>query len=323
MISNSILFIIFYFGSFPPYFQRFLQSCAANKSVNWRIYTDNRTEYVWPDNVHRIEMSFRECRELFQSRFDFSISLEEPAKLCDYKPAYGYILEDSLANYDFWGHCDIDQIFGDLSLCLADEILSEYDKMYTLGHFTVYRNDPQVNRCFMSPWGKRIPYREVYSSPLPAGFDEWGDGNINEIFRASSFKMLSEACGADIWPESMNFCLSSYCEQTGGYVPEKGRNCIFRYGDGRLFQCRCADGQWREKEYPYVHMQKRNFSDEYGDGKETSYYIIPNRFIAGTTEKEQAMKEGVRRYIVNRQFLKVKFRNLKQRIKVICRRWSG
>ena len=67
-------------------------------------------------------------------------------------------------------------------------------------------------------------------------------------------------------------------------------------------------------------MQKRNFSDEYGDGKERSYYIIPNKFIAGTTEKEQAMKEGVRRYVVNRQFLKVKFRNLKQRIKVICRR---
>ena len=322
-MTTSIIFIVFYFGSFPLYFQRFLQSCAANPCVNWRIYTDNLTEYIWPDNVHRIKMSFQECRELFQSRFDFPISLDEPAKLCDYKPAYGYILEESLADYDFWGHCDVDQIFGDLSLCLADGVLADYDKAYTLGHFTVYRNDPAVNRCFMSPWGKRIPYRETYTNPLPAGFDEWGAGNIDEIFRASSFQMLSEACGADIWPESMNFCLISYCEQTGRYMPEKGTDCIFRYGDGRLFQCRYADGQWLEKEYPYVHMQNRKFSDEYGDGTERSYYIIPNRFIAGTTEKEMAMKAGVKHHVMIRQFLRVKFRNLRQRIKGIRRRWSG
>ena len=35
-----------------------------------------------------------EIREKIQSKFDFKISLEEPYKLCDYKPAYGYIFEE-------------------------------------------------------------------------------------------------------------------------------------------------------------------------------------------------------------------------------------
>ena len=315
-MQKKILFIIFYFGNFPPYFQRFLQSCAANSSICWRIYTDNTEEYSWPDNVRKIGMTFSECRELFQSGFDFKISLNKPLKLCDYKPAYGYILEDSLQEYDFWGYCDLDQIFGDLSLCVSDDILLEYDKLYTLGHFTLYRNDRSVNRCFMSSFGNRLPYREVFSASFPIGFDEWGTGNINEIFRASRFKVLEEACGADIWPESMNFRLSGYCEYTGKYMPENNIDCILRYDNGRILQCWLEDGGWKEKEYPYVHMQKRDFSDKCGDGTEKSYYIIPTRFLDGTTDRMTAMRAGVRRYIINRQFLKVKIRSIKHRIKL-------
>ena len=40
--------------------------------------------------------------------------VNSPYKLCDYKPVYGLIFDEDLQDYDFWGHCDVDLIFGDI-----------------------------------------------------------------------------------------------------------------------------------------------------------------------------------------------------------------
>ena len=94
-MKNLLCFVIPYFGRFPDYFQIFLKSCELNKDYNWIIITDNELTNT-PDNVKVIQISFEQLKNHVQSRFSFSISLDNPKKLCDYKPAYGYIFDQEL-----------------------------------------------------------------------------------------------------------------------------------------------------------------------------------------------------------------------------------
>ena len=71
---KSINLIIPYFGEFPNYFPLFLKSCEFNKTIDWTIITDNRVNYEYPTNVHKIDMSFRELKIRIQSKVQFSIS---------------------------------------------------------------------------------------------------------------------------------------------------------------------------------------------------------------------------------------------------------
>ena len=116
----KIAIIIAYFGKLPEYIQLFLDSCKLNYGFEWLIFSDDDTTYNYPSNVHLIKMNFGECKKLIQSKFDFEITLSKPQKLCDYKCAYGVIFEDYIQDYDWWGHCDLDQILNcfHLDTCL-------------------------------------------------------------------------------------------------------------------------------------------------------------------------------------------------------------
>ena len=146
---KSILFICPYFGRLPEVHMRlWLQSCEKNPSVDWLILTDDKaTALPCPPNVKVIYTTLQEIKRQAQEKFDFTISLVTPYKLCDYKPAYGYIFSEYVKGYDLWGHCDMtDCIFGNLRKYLTDSFLSGADKFLFLGHMTLYRNSPEVNR---------------------------------------------------------------------------------------------------------------------------------------------------------------------------------
>ena len=81
-------------------------------------------------------MSFLDMKNEIQKVFDFSICLESPYKLCDYRPTYGLALSKWIGTYDFWGYCDLDMLFGDLRKYFSDEILSKVDRCYVNGHIS-------------------------------------------------------------------------------------------------------------------------------------------------------------------------------------------
>jgi hypothetical protein len=58
--------------------------------------------------------TFGDLAQRIRSFFDFEISLERPYKLCDFRPAFGEIFAEELAGFDFWGHSDLDLIFGQI-----------------------------------------------------------------------------------------------------------------------------------------------------------------------------------------------------------------
>ena len=71
-----------------------------------------------------------------QAKYDFSINLPSPYKLCDFKPAYGEIFNEFISSFDYWGYCDVDLIWGNIRKFLSNDLLDkEYDKI-----FEKYRN---------------------------------------------------------------------------------------------------------------------------------------------------------------------------------------
>ena len=145
----SICLIIPYFGKFKNYFPLFLESCRYNPSIDWLVFTDIKEEYLWPDNVKKITMSFEQFAGLVQNNFEYNIALDRPYKLCDFKPAYGEILRDYLRRYDFWGHCDCDLIFGNIRKFITDEVLENHAKI----------GPPQnVRTAQKSPWCRNIEF---------------------------------------------------------------------------------------------------------------------------------------------------------------------
>ena len=141
---KKICMVVPYFGKLPQSFNFFLLSCAYNPDVDWLLLTDDDRPLPYPENVHCVVMSFDALRARFQTKFSFPLSLERPYKLRDYRPAYGFLLEEELRGYDFWGCCDVDMMFGDIGVFITGDMLSRYDQIGRMGHFSLYRNTPEM-----------------------------------------------------------------------------------------------------------------------------------------------------------------------------------
>ena len=178
-MKKKCVFIIPYFGQFKNYFSLFLESCAYNTDFDWIIFTDNEDSFDYPRNVKKIQMTFEKIKKIIQEKFDFKISLDAPYKLCDYKPAYGYIFEKMIMEYDYWGYCDCDLVFGSMNNFLSSVLDAGYDKVFAGGHCTIYRNTCENNRRFMSvssQYGKL--YKQAYTSKRIFAFDEMCYGQM-------------------------------------------------------------------------------------------------------------------------------------------------
>ena len=307
----KVALIVPYFGMLPNYYQLFLDSCEKNPTFDWIIFTDDQTEYMYPPNVHRFPMTFSQCQSLIKSCFDFEIALSKPQKLCDYKCAYGYIFREYLTGYDWWGHCDLDQIFGDLGAFITTEMLNTYDKIGSLGHLTLYRNTPENNRVFT----ETTRYRDVFSTERGCAFDEWLPGNINEIYLNSGRPVHLKNYGADINAYHMTFECVEYSIKERKYVHDGIHNSVFLWDDGKLLRIWDQDGQLFKQQYPYVHLQKRKMKDRRQEKNSHKFYIIPNEFRDYIPDASKMLSKSKLHGIINTQWIRVKWNSLRYRIK--------
>ena len=176
---KSIVLIVAYFGAFPNYITAWLKTCRNNPTINWLVITDNTIECGIPENVKFINIAFEELRKKIQKKYPFYISLNSPYKLCDFKPAYGEIFQDEIKGYDFWGHCDMDLLWGDLRCFITDEVLSSYDRLFLHGHLVIYRNSPEINGWYrtLKPIDPNHTYEKIFSINDNYAFDVSGGGS--------------------------------------------------------------------------------------------------------------------------------------------------
>ncbi|AVK60726.1 hypothetical protein C5Z25_02730 [Lactobacillus sp. CBA3605] len=272
----KIAFIIPYFGKFKNYFQLFLNSCKYNPNVDWLIFTDDHSNFDYPNNVVVYYTTFEEMKVKFRGEFDFPISLDRPYKLCDYRPSYGYVFEDYLTSYDAWGYCDTDLIWGDFSKFIGPELLNEYDKIGDMGHCTIFRNEYNNNRAFMFPQDGRLLYKEVFSSSYNNSFDEEYKNSINTIFMSKGLKIYpSSLFMANIYTKSSDFRLTMLNQDKKYQIERKSKN-IFVWDKGNLSRYIKKNGNIEHHEYLYLHMQSRQMSLKLTDVER--FKIIPNSF---------------------------------------------
>ena len=327
MKKYSAAFVIVYFGNFPNYFNLWLQSCANNKNFDWLLFTDNQQSYNYPPNVHIIQTNMDDMKRRMQSFYDFSISLDTPYKLCDYRPAYGEIFAKELEKYDFWGNCDLDLIWGDLNKYITDSILYEYDKVFEWGHCALYRNTPEITSAYRV-FGKAsgIGYREVFQNSENMVFDENGGaskwGGINELFRNNGKRIYSAVPFDDIKIANYNLCSCRITDYNQGEI-EKSRikyvPCVYTYEDGIVMQHAVIDGKLYHSESMYIHLQKRKMDvrvpSESGVNNK-HFMIIPNAFVEynSNLNVKTVCKLG-RHRLIYMNYIHFRAKNLKRKMK--------
>ena len=134
-----------------------------NKGIDWIFITDQIVEDL-PSNIKCINYTFPEFQALIQSFFKFKISLDNPYKICDFRPAFGCIFESELIGYDFWGHCDLDIIFGDILGVIPEEAW-KFEKVLIRGALGFYGNSSFINNVFRLKSFNSLDYETVFSSP--------------------------------------------------------------------------------------------------------------------------------------------------------------
>ena len=309
---KSVNFIIPYFGMLPNYTQLFLNSCKYNKDFNWTLITDDHTDYVFPDNVRVVYMSFSEVVDFVKSKFDFDVCFENPRKLCDMKPMYGYLFEEFNEGYDYWGFGDLDVILGDLADFITDEMLT-YDKLFTLGHMTIMKNTDFMNTLFMKPVDGVEYYKKVLQTGKGMNFDEdfLDRVNINTICRKENVKLWEHAVIADIYTKSTWFQLDY-----GDEVEKKYKN-YFIWNERNLIRRIKKNTGWENQKYMYIHLQKRKMDVCLLQDQMSIFKIIPNKFVKLDIpfEKIGVDDDKVKCKAFNMQYLTIRSKNLIAKIK--------
>lgn len=307
---KSIVFIIPYFGHFNNYFEIWLNSCAHNPTMDWLIFTDCKDEYGYPRNVKVVYTTFDEIRAHFQSFYDFPISLEKPYKLCDFRPAYGEVFYDYIKDYDFWGYCDTDLVWGNIRHFINDEILEKYDKIGIWGHCCLLRNTAQIINIYKKECKDIVSYKNAFSSDLAYCFDE--KRAFGKICEVNGLKIFDNYNFFDIDYRHDDYRISALDDD---YIHKFVTNAhnIFEYKNGNLYLMTVTSGtnDMVRREISYAHFQKRKMTVNIGADEYNHFLIYKDSFskyipVTSDTIKKLDPKSGNRRLYMKILWKKIK-----------------
>ncbi len=239
----KIAMIVCWEGNLPDYFKLWEYSCSKNAEYDFLIFTDHPQKSQYK-NIKFIKFSLGDFNNVASKKLKMNINVKRPYKLCDFRPAYGIIFEDYLKKYDFWGHCDIDQIFGNIKKFITNEMLKKYDKINKNGHFVLYKNTYKMNELFTKDGGL-FNYSEVFNSDENYAFDEYT--GINMIVKKQNVNCIYINDFADIDKGSKRYI----CKNHPNY-----RYQFYEYDNGRVLKVYYDNGL-KNQEMMYLHFQKK------------------------------------------------------------------
>lgn len=264
---TSICIIACYFGNLPEYYKFWYNSCKNNKTINFIFVTD-QMDSTTDQNIKIINMNIEQLEKLARKKLSMNnIWLKKPYKICDFRPAFGNIFEDYLKEYDFWGHCDIDQIFGNVREFITEKLLKENDRILKNGNLSLYRNNNKINNLYKEK-GSIYSYKKVFTTKENYAFDEFT--GINRIIKKNKINCYYKNFFADIDPKYTRFKLVD---------GENFKNQVFYYKNGEVYRAYIDDDfNIKEDKYSHIHFQKRKMS--INDKKiENEFYITKDGFI--------------------------------------------
>lgn len=243
MTMPSVRLVVPHFGPRPAYFPLVLRSMARNPDVQWLLFTDRPVPGAPPNLTVRVGR-FADLADRIRGHFDFPVSLEDPYKVCDYRPAFGEIFAPELAGYDFWGHCDLDVLFGRIADHLPPEAFRA-DKILFSGNFALYRNTAEAAGWYRHEVGK-VSYRQAFTEPVAMHFDEW-----------AGIYYIVEDLGVPYWQEPRIFDLSFHRYRTRAEDPPGRDPRRYAWEDGEVCEYRMDGGRIARRTALLIHLQKR------------------------------------------------------------------
>ena len=265
---KSIVIIFPYFGKLPVQYGMWRASALYNPSVDFMFFTDADVEPAENIIVHK--MQFDDFKQIVQKAFDFSIVLDRPYKLCEYKQSYGYILQDYINEYDFWGFGDLDLVYGDIRSFLTDDVLT-HKFLLGWGHLTILHNDEDTNTYFMKPISGYQNYKDAFTTKKITYFDEFRHKGCSDKWH----DCRHEDCWLE-WPfDNISFPKHSYHlnSMTRGW-----KQVLFEHVGNKLYMIRFNHGHIEKIESLYAHFQHRGFmKDRVTDY--SHFLVTPRRII--------------------------------------------
>lgn len=264
----KICIINVYLGRLPEYFPLWLKSASLNEGVDFIVFSDDTVDDL-PSNVRIINTSLSYIKQRAEEELGFEVVLDSPYKCCDYKTLYGLIFKQYLEGYDYWGHCDLDLIWGNLEHFFIEKDITKYDRFLYLGHLSLYRNNDLVNNYFRMN-GARETYKEVYTTSRICVFDEV-PGTV-QIYLKNRLPFFYEKIFADISPGYKQFKLSLNSLDEKKIINYKQQ--IFYWDKGEVFRAYYNNNECHVERFAYIHFQKRpNYHIEFNYKNVDSFLI--------------------------------------------------
>lgn len=266
---KSICFIVPYFGKLPSNFQLWALSCKVNKTINWLIITDDEnTPKPLYENVKFKYMSYQDLKEKIQQRYDFTVDFSRPWRLALMKPAYGEIFQEEIKNYDFWGYCDVDLMWGNIRKYYTDELMEHYDRIGRFGHSSIFRNTSEVNSRYRTIVPGKLSYIDIFSGKSDYSFDENGMDDIYDYLQIEYQ-----------YDKTTISSLSKY--EKGFYLKrdtaENNKYQMFTWDKGRIYRYYLNNDGIHKEEQLYIHFWCRPMKYSVKNIDENMiYYIYPD-----------------------------------------------
>jgi hypothetical protein len=107
-VKYKIAILIPYFGAWPAWIDFFVESCRANSTIDWILFSDSDPPENQAPNVNHVKCRFEEYKAVLSEALGSDLSAIEPYKICDFRPALGFVHGEMLGSYDFIGTGDLD-----------------------------------------------------------------------------------------------------------------------------------------------------------------------------------------------------------------------
>ncbi len=304
---NKIAIICPYFGKFPSNIELTLNSMGNNQFIDWFIFTDNSNNIKINEkfkNVNIINYTFDMFKELVKNKM--STDIKNVYKICDYKPTFGFLFKDYIKEYEFWGFCDLDVIFGNLKLFFNEERLKKYYKIYDLGHLSIFKNCTETIEAFKEFNINTLNYKNLFNSEYIFVLDETYDDlhqGINGILK--NMKL-------DIYEDRTEF--ADIDIKYNNFYPHNLKKCkyyYFIYNNNNLYLKKYNDDKFNYK-IAYIHLQQKKnipvFCDDYDH-----FMILPKGFFnIKKVERKMFYKKNIKFVKYFKYRITKKIKNIKR-----------
>ena len=200
-MKNKKIFILPFFGKLPEWMPKWRKNMkATNKILLIRTWSGELPEWYdkWTKQMDKLKkygfdylvVDGEETRKRVKDILDIDINFKEHYRcISDFDPTLGLLFEKKMRGYDYWGHINLDAIYGRLDRYMTSEFLSDCeiygnDPDAICGPFSLYKNIPKINNLFYNVRG----WKEILSDTKLRAFDELHMTNLLRVMPDIKFK---------------------------------------------------------------------------------------------------------------------------------------